>query len=106
MCHDIYLQKNEIEIEDSQLGFYDEPNNYTYLDDLFTNSVFTKPYGVDYFNVDKPNMLFYWNFVMIHDAQLNQRVRYTLMEILGEIGGVFEGTWVMLMIFFYIYNYK
>jgi hypothetical protein len=100
------MQKNTIEVEEEALGFYDEPDEYYYLDALTTHKTFIKPYGADSYNKNSANMIYYWNIVMIKEAHLNQRVRYTIMDILGELGGVFEGVWIISICFFYVYNYK
>ena len=107
MCHNVYLQKNQIELSDHKVGFYDEPAVYDYIDHMYSLNVFIKPYGNDYYNKEPhQNMLFYWNIILVHEGELNQRVRYTLIDILGEFGGVYQAVSLFTMVFFSIYSYK
>jgi hypothetical protein len=51
-------------------------------------------------------MIYYWNFIMVHDGILTTRIRYNLLDILGDVGGFRGAIESILMIIFGIYNYK
>ena len=87
MGNEIYFQKNELEIENDPTGFSDEPITSDYVDYKYMNGFsFWKPYGVDPMKSKKgehTEMLMYFNFIMIREGLLTQRVRYSIIEILG-----------------------
>jgi hypothetical protein len=76
MCHDVFVQRNTIELDDDGVGFIDETKEFDYLNPLYATQMFHKPYGADRYNKGKPDALYYWNFIMVHEGTLSQRVRY------------------------------
>merc|ERR1711959_779360 len=51
-------------------------------------------------------MVYYWNFIMIHEGTLSQRVRYNILDILEEVGGIYSAISSLVFILFSAYNYK
>lgn len=43
---------------------------------------------------------------MIHEGTLSQRVRYQLLDILGEVGGIYSALCSIVIIMLSVYNYK
>ena len=43
---------------------------------------------------------------MIHEGTLSQRVRYQILDILGEVGGIYSALSSVAFIMLSIYNYK
>jgi hypothetical protein len=63
---DVNLIKSSVELDDNLLGFDDIPDEFDFLESRLGNQ-FWKPYDLDVLNNDHPNMLFYWNFIMINE---------------------------------------
>lgn len=106
MCHDVFVQRNTIELDDDGVGFIDETKEFDYLNPLYSSKIFHKPYGYDSYNIEHPDMLYYWNFIMIHEGTLSQRMRYQLLDILEEVGGLYSALSSLVIILFSVYNYK
>jgi len=43
---------------------------------------------------------------MIHEGTLSNRVRYQILDILGEVGGIYSAISSIIFILFAVYNYK
>ena len=51
-------------------------------------------------------MIYYWNFVMIHESIFTKRVRYNIKDVVRDIGGINASILYFTATFFSIYNYK
>ncbi len=79
--------KSQVLLGDAFVGLMDEYESFDYLHQ--TNGVpFWKPFGYDAYNVNHPHMLFYWNFAMLNEAKSSIRVRYHLIDVVEQVGGL------------------
>ena len=64
-------------------------------------SFFWKPFGVDEYNLP-PNtdMLYYWNFIMVAEGTIAERIRYKVLDLVGEAGGILAAASYFLAVFF------
>ena len=56
-------------------------------------------------NKGHTDMIYYWNFIMINEQHTNERVRYKIMHILSELGGLFSTLTFLIGTMFSLYNY-
>lgn len=104
---DLLITLNEIQLEDNALGWYDEPVIFEFLS-VKKSLSFYKPYGSDpytaKFNFTDP--LIYWNFYMDNKVIIAERKRFTIMEVLSEIGGVYTciGTTLVYLSGIFLYR--
>ena len=103
---EVYFRKDELELEDGLVGMIDTTENYFFLNSLDYAHEFYKPQGSDFYNKDYPPMIYYWNFVLVHEGLLHQRIRYGLFQILEQVGGVYSALIALLTMFFSLYTYK
>ena len=95
----------KVEIGDSAVGIWDTPESFEYLE-YHAGNHWWKNFGQDEYNLEHHDMVYYWNFILTNEMKLSQRIRYSLLEVVGEIGGLYEGMVVFMACFFYVYNYK
>jgi len=67
---DIYFKKGFVELEDDGLGVIDEPDEFNYIH-MYLGKKFFKPYGMDSYNQNHTDMVFYWNFIMLKEGILS-----------------------------------
>ena len=59
-------------------------------------------------NLDRslPDMLEYWNFALSNEISVMTRQKYTWLDNCAFIGGNVDFVFMIVGIFFFIYNYK
>ena len=67
---------------------------------MFKQDAFNK-YGEN-----NEDMLLYWNFIMVNQGRNSKRVRYNLIKITEQMGGLLAVASFILYGFFSVYNYR
>lgn len=85
-AEEIHLRESEVELEDDLLGIFDSPINLELLEWMRSIDIVKKSTD-DPMNKHAP-MLRYWNFYLTREQGIYFRVRYNLMGVIGEVGGI------------------
>ena len=51
-------------------------------------------------------MVHFYNFMMTNEGTMSQRVRYNLLDVLGDVGGLYTAVFSIFATFFTAYNHK
>ena len=84
---EIYLKESKIELEDDILGIIDVPVDHYILEWVQGITIF-KESKIDPLNKVHTPLIKYWNFMLSREQNAYFRVRYNMMTIIGEVGGV------------------
>ena len=108
IVNDIFMMSNFIEIDDNRVGLIDETYKYSYLDSSDYRNKYYRPYKDDFLNnrYEHTDMIYSWNFVMTNERGYWLRIRYSILDIIGEVGGVESAIIGFLTFFFSLYTYR
>lgn len=84
---EVALLESKIELEDDILGIIDTPQEMSILEWKQGITIY-KETKSDPMNDGHQAMIRYWNFYLLREQNAYYRVRYNLMTIIGEVGGV------------------
>ena len=73
---------------------------------LEIGNTFYKNFGQDSYNGNHTDLIYSFNMVLKQEGILSQRVRYNLMMILGESGGLLSSITAIFYMVFSVLNYK
>ena len=101
----IFFKQSRIEVDDDIVGLNDTPLELDFLEYVQSVRTTLKPSKSDPLN-KHTDMLQFWNMLLTEDQSYHERIRYKMLEIMGEVGGVMAVLMPLMWVIMYPATYK
>ena len=101
----IFFKQSRIEVDDDIVGLNDTPLELDFLEYIQSVRTTLKPSKSDPLN-KHTDMLQFWNMLLTEDQSYHERIRYKMLEIMGEVGGVMAVLMPLMWVIMYPATYK
>ena len=101
----IFFKQSRIEVDDDIVGLNDTPLELDFLEYIQSVRTTLKPSKSDPLN-KHTDMLQFWNMLLTEDQSYYERIRYKMLEIMGEVGGLMAVLMPLMWVIMYPATYK